>query len=460
MEYLYLGLGNPLFPEQPLWCVDTKAFLVSFEQEAEAQHWPKEEWVTQLLPALGKEAKLAFSRLRARDKKDYGKVKAAILGWDAMWREKQRQQFRSFSYPEREGPRAAYHRLKDLCCRWLKMETCTKEQILDLLVLEQFINILPLNIHRWIAKFAPGSCSDAVALAEDFLLKQEVCRQKKQVAVEGAAISSQAAQVPSDLQQQQLWAETKQKDDNQEASLLVNDWKSENKEPLTGIFLAQAPFEGTQEKPLCPYKVSTWQEGYRTEEEWDAAIPPEYRVFLEYPIQQEIQRKDGQNKGLNVHWQNPAEKKPKAPHRKTPQSRNLELGKSFSQNTASGSVQRTYSREKHYECLVCRKSFHCQRSLSNHRRVHTVGKPYECSVCRRRLCQACYLIKHQRTHTGDKPHGTSCGGESTCLTSSTGDPQSSQTGDGLDKCLECGKSLGDRSSSEAHKRRNAAEDAK
>ncbi|KAK9409264.1 SCAND3: SCAN domain-containing protein 3 [Crotalus adamanteus] len=115
---------------------DTKAFLVSFKQVAKACKWPKEEWVTQLLPAISGEAEIAFSVLEGKDRENYGKDKAALLRGDAVSREKSRQHFRCFCYLEAKGPRAVYGQLQELCCQWLKAERHTKEQILELLVLE------------------------------------------------------------------------------------------------------------------------------------------------------------------------------------------------------------------------------------------------------------------------------------------------------------------------------------
>ncbi|XP_015282644.1 PREDICTED: zinc finger protein 500-like [Gekko japonicus] len=187
---------------------DPKAFLASFEQVAEACRWPREEWATRLLPALSGEAEQAFIKLDARDREDYGKVKAAILRGDAINREKQRQHFRCFCYREVEGPRAAYGQLQELCCRWLKFERHSKEQILELLILEQLLTILPLEIQSRVRECGPETCSQAVTLAEDFLLRQqEAQRQEKEVAFEEGCVSFSEA---SDLDQRSLGPETKE----------------------------------------------------------------------------------------------------------------------------------------------------------------------------------------------------------------------------------------------------------
>ncbi|XP_063152372.1 uncharacterized protein LOC134492132 [Candoia aspera] len=152
---------------------DAKAFLISFEQVAEACQWPRAEWMARLLPALSGEAKEAFNGLETGDQEDYGKVKAAILRGAALKMEAQRQHFRQFRYQEIEDPRRVYSHLRELCHQWLKPERHTKEQILELLVLEQFLAILPPEIQSWVRECGPENCVQTAVLAEDFLMSQQ-----------------------------------------------------------------------------------------------------------------------------------------------------------------------------------------------------------------------------------------------------------------------------------------------
>uniref|UniRef100_A0A803TYS7 SCAN box domain-containing protein n=1 Tax=Anolis carolinensis TaxID=28377 RepID=A0A803TYS7_ANOCA len=145
---------------------DAKAFLASFEQVAEACQWPRKEWVARLLPALSGEAKVAFGNLEAGDREDYEKVKVAILRKEACGMEALRRHFRRYRCQEVEDPRSVYGHLRELCHQWLKPERHTKEQILELLILEQFLAILPQGIQSRIKSWDAGTDAETVAEVE------------------------------------------------------------------------------------------------------------------------------------------------------------------------------------------------------------------------------------------------------------------------------------------------------
>ncbi|KAI5932136.1 zinc finger protein 445 [Manis javanica] len=78
-----------------------------------------------------------------------------------------RQLFRQLRYYESSGPLETLSRLRELCRWWLRPDVLSKAQILELLVLEQFLSILPGELRTWVQLHHPESSGEAVALLEE-----------------------------------------------------------------------------------------------------------------------------------------------------------------------------------------------------------------------------------------------------------------------------------------------------
>uniref|UniRef100_A0A452TAP7 SCAN box domain-containing protein n=1 Tax=Ursus maritimus TaxID=29073 RepID=A0A452TAP7_URSMA len=92
-----------------------------------------------------------------------GAPQPASPGDTEVWR----LRFRQFQYRVAGGPHRALGQLWMLCRQWLRPEAHSKEQMLELLVLEQFLSALPSKMRTWVQSQGPRTCREAASLVED-----------------------------------------------------------------------------------------------------------------------------------------------------------------------------------------------------------------------------------------------------------------------------------------------------
>nr|XP_060616146.1 zinc finger protein 239-like isoform X2 [Anolis sagrei ordinatus] len=464
----------PLAQEMP-W-EDAKAFLASFEQVAKACRWPKEEWVARLLPALSGEAEQAFQSLEAGDRNDYGKVKAAILRTEALRVELHRQHFRQFCCQEIEDPRRVYSQVQELCSRWLKPERHSKEQILELLVLEQFLASLPQDLQGWIRGTGPETCSQAVALAEDFLLKrQEVVDSAKwQGLLDHKDIGTSLQSVEQTLSQpgqqtifwqvlQEEGRSTQPFGEVKATSLKVEVSQHEGDEleerpgavPLVnqgdGLLTAETCGQRSDEKgcwkemTISPQVESSPPEA----SQWSLPVAPNFhKMEYQLPRKKDVEcPEDGERS--KSHGQSLQR------YQNAPTRRKLHNG--FKSRVHLASHQQSHTGQKPYQCSQCEKSFSRKYNLVRHQVIHTGVNPYKCPQCNKCFSQSTSLKDHQRIHTGEKPYTCSQCGKCFTLRSSLKDHQRIHTGEKPYECSQCGKCFTVRSSLKGHQRIHTGE---
>ncbi len=84
--------------------------------------------------------------------------------------EQHRQRFRSLELGENGRPFVMAHQLRDACRRWLLAGEGGVDQVIDRVVLEQFIARLPTKTAQWVQCHRPASLDLAIQLAEDQLV--------------------------------------------------------------------------------------------------------------------------------------------------------------------------------------------------------------------------------------------------------------------------------------------------
>uniref|UniRef100_A0A8C3FK60 SCAN box domain-containing protein n=1 Tax=Chrysemys picta bellii TaxID=8478 RepID=A0A8C3FK60_CHRPI len=147
---------------------DPDAFLGTFKRVALGAGWDRTTWALRLAPYLAGKAQVAYMVLTDAQVRDYDAVKAAILDHIGLSAEKYRQKFRAARWAGVVRPRAFAQKLTDWATRWLRPDAHTVGQIMDQVILEQFIQCLPNSVWVWVRRHQPATVEAAVQRTEEY----------------------------------------------------------------------------------------------------------------------------------------------------------------------------------------------------------------------------------------------------------------------------------------------------
>ena len=147
---------------------DIESYLTMFERIMAVNEVSRERWCFQLAPNLTEKAQQAYAALPPEEAKVYATVKEAILRQYNIKEETYRQRFRKLRPKEGESPQELITCLKDLATCWAR-ESKSRDELLDLLVREQFLEILPEGAWVAVIERQPKDIEEAGRIAGKFL---------------------------------------------------------------------------------------------------------------------------------------------------------------------------------------------------------------------------------------------------------------------------------------------------
>uniref|UniRef100_A0A8C7ENE1 Zinc finger protein 483 n=1 Tax=Neovison vison TaxID=452646 RepID=A0A8C7ENE1_NEOVI len=419
----------------------------------------------------------------------------AILRGDSKDPETFRQRFRWFCYSEVAGPRKALNQLWDLCIQWLRPDIHTKEQILELLVFEQFLTILPGEIRIWVKSQHPESSEEVVTLIEDLTQTLE----EKEDPVSQESVISQEEN-PEENKMVSVLPSTESRESMTIKDVVVSFSRGEWRrlEPFQKELYKEVLLENFRSLEFLGFPVSKldlisqfkWVElpwllekeiskGSRPEESTLDKIIERCLMGGNYGLMGESRKRSSkeysQVAGTHKKTHGRGSKGEEFDPEKSP------FGSNFKHTSEIIKHLRVYLRKKSRRYNECKKPFSFHSDLILNRKEHTGEKPRKCNEGRKVLGHSSSLSehqKHQKMHFGAKTQKcNNCGVTFTrnsslkrknsplcekCWRNLNQDAtldkdEGAEVGEKTHKCSKCGKAFGYSASLTKHRRIHTGE---
>nr|XP_044992422.1 zinc finger protein with KRAB and SCAN domains 7 isoform X1 [Jaculus jaculus]XP_044992423.1 zinc finger protein with KRAB and SCAN domains 7 isoform X1 [Jaculus jaculus]XP_044992424.1 zinc finger protein with KRAB and SCAN domains 7 isoform X1 [Jaculus jaculus] len=407
-----------------------------------------------------------------------------------------RLHFRQLCYHEMSGPQEALSRLRELCHWWLMPEVHSKEQILELLVLEQFLSILPRELQTWVQLHHPKSGEEAVAMVEDFhrhlsgpgevsapAQEQEAHLKEKTAlgATKGSSCPSGSLTPEAHVEPQNsrthhlpnayFAAALPQVDDPEDQAVATVHQMTRLQETAVNMDCMQKRWKGLKLKEKVLFQNMMPQNH-------SIAILDKNRMEnSEITPQQDISEgSDSSGKSseglFGVAAAGPEaelvcedalaqlEGQPSSVKRSGPESEFLEITGEDKNNSTIDKYEEYKGMEEHpnlssspveyqgvpktknfYQCDECGQIFNQSSHPISHQRIHSAEKPCECNECGKTFQETSQLVVHLRIHRGENPYEHSECGKTYRQSSLLFQNQRLHNGQKPYKCSECSKAF-------------------
>ncbi|XP_075849571.1 zinc finger and SCAN domain-containing protein 5C [Microcebus murinus] len=408
--------------------------------------------------------------------------------------------FRIFDCSEEPDQIGALRRLTQLCHQWLRPDLRTKEQILDQLVLEQFVLCMPLHLQALVKETGVKTCKDLedmlrnnrntqkwsiVRVGEHEYLVQE---SEGEVAQAQAGDSDDVAGVSrrreSCVQRtapdgSQVWGELRTLQGRGQDVLLPETGSGESAPEGEG------PTQSSEKDPALDGEEATAAECREPRRPRGPA--PSARAKDGKEPQEGLGRRSGgadapspraSETAAAASAQGGSTGRPRSPRRS--RRRKLDTASTSQEGPGAGAPHvhsraspgragpssapspgatepgghpagREASRPPRFECSVCKKRFRYESQLLTHRRTHTGEKPFRCP-CGKGFLQRSDLRVHGRIHTGEKPYACGACGRSFAHQSTLLGHRRVHTGERPYACEFCEKTFNHRGNLNVHRR--------
>ncbi|XP_015424075.1 PREDICTED: zinc finger protein 449-like [Myotis davidii] len=278
----------------------------------------------------------------------------------------------------------------------------SKEQMVKLLTLEQYLTIMPQELETWVTEQCPESTERILSLLEEIQMKPETIETKPEISAQSFSHFSSTGE--------SIWLKL-----SFLPSLLWPEYPSPN-------LAAEEPWG--QELQDC----KELNEVNFFDFNLDENVPldtnflhdfEELSYLLGNPAEQLLR-----NHTLPLYDQNPsAGKSAESSNQEEPLN-----PRSYAQNSAP---------KKLHQCIQCGKDFLSIKVFKGHLEIHSGKLPHGCPECGKRFLRRSNLQRHLRVHTREAPYKCSVCEKLFTQLSHLREHQKNSSSQGVSTCPEC-----------------------